>query len=140
MICVLTECHLSRKFGATSWEILENYSRTHFTQEKRVHAHVLALLACPLELRGVLGTSRSSTAQHFDKAGDHRAPNYWRNTLKADTPYSEPCESCRHSPKTWNPKVQVYVAHSMSLVASTLTTCLQAEGTPGESKCRSADT
>ena len=35
-------------------------------------------------------------------------------------------------PKTWNPKVQVYVAHSMSLVVSTLTTCLQAEGTPGK--------
>ena len=34
-------------------------------------------------------------------------------------------------PKTWNPNVQVYVAHSMSLVVSTLTTCLQAEGTPG---------
>ena len=33
-------------------------------------------------------------------------------------------------PKTWNPSVQVYVAHSMSLVVSTLTTCLQAEGTP----------
>lgn len=34
-------------------------------------------------------------------------------------------------PKTWKPNVQVYVAHSMSLVVSTLTTCLQAEGTPG---------
>lgn len=30
--------------------------------------------------------------------------------------------------------MQVYVAHSMSLVVSTLTTCLQAEGTPGEGK------
>lgn len=29
--------------------------------------------------------------------------------------------------------MQVYVAHSMSLVVSTLTTCLQAEGTPGKS-------
>ena len=37
-------------------------------------------------------------------------------------------------PKTWKPKVHVHVAHSMSRVVSTLTTCLQAEGTPGGAK------
>lgn len=35
-----------------------------------------------------------------------------------------------HLPKTWKPRGQVWVAHSMSLVVSTLTTCLHTDGIP----------
>lgn len=48
-------------------------------------------------------------------------------------------KSAGNSPKTWNPKVHVYVAHSMSLVVSTLTTCLHAEGIPEKNKHRPGD-
>lgn len=46
----------------------------------------------------------------------------------------------RNSPNTWKPSVQVKVAHGISRVVSTLTTCLHTEGIPGQtttlpSKC-----
>lgn len=40
-------------------------------------------------------------------------------------------------PKTWKPRVQVYVAHSISLVVSTLTTCLHTDGIPAWTQIRS---
>lgn len=47
------------------------------------------------------------------------------NTFKADSNYYK-----LYLPKTRNPRVQVKVAHSMSRVVSTLTTCLHTEGIP----------